>query len=259
MANILIIEDDLSWQKKISSDIGRNKEENFHIANNIEDAKAYLQNNIYEAIFVDLYLANEETPFESLGKIVYFLKNNERGMRGITPVIVVTAYDQVTAQDLIKAMNTYQGWIWGWQDKATYDGDQVRNTILSIYKSNNVSNSQLSSSVTLSPRETFVQKAAEDYHQITLGMLKEPQAQLKKWFGITQIFIAISLILILVGAISGLFWNIEVGTLTSVSSVITGSISALLLRQLNRSNRDFEASRNKVLEQYKNALKQLYG
>lgn len=256
MTYYLIIEDDPVWQQKLIDDLDTNNEEKFHTAETLDKAKSFLQENVYDAVFVDLRLANEQTPFESLGKIVFILKSETKRTDKITPLIVVTGYP-VTLQDLIKAINAYRGWIWGWHKKSNYDGEQIRNTILSINKSKNSQVATMPQEST-SSRETFIQRFAEDYHQITLGMLKEPQSQLKRWSIATQIFIVISLFLILGGAISALYWDIQIGTLTSISSIITGAISTLLLRQLRQAKKDFEASLNKVLEQYKNALKQLY-
>lgn len=256
MKNYLIIEDNPDWQAKIISDLDGNTEENFHVAESLEKAKGYIQNNSYNAVFADLRLSNEQTPFESLGKLIFLLKKEDKESNETIPIIVITSYP-ITVSDLIKAINTYQGWIWGWQNKATYDADQLRAYVSSAEKLNRDKDKFSLNKTDISPRDLFFQKSVEQFHELTVEMLKEPQEQQRRWFFVTQIFVGLSLFLILAGAVSALFWDVNVGTLTSITSTITAVISTLVLRQLNRSEKNFDASRNKVLEQYKNALKQL--
>jgi hypothetical protein len=55
------------------------------------------------------------------------------------------------------------------------------------------------------------------------------------WFMLTISFVAMSLCLLFAGAIGAAFWNVQVGTLTSVSSILTGAISTLLYRNLSKA------------------------
>lgn len=90
-----------------------------------------------------------------------------------------------------------------------------------------------------------------------LESLAMPLKQQKQWFKLTIFFVALSISLLLVGSLGAIFWNVQVGTLTSISSVLSGLISSLLYRQLQKSQKAVETSQQKVLELYAEATQKL--
>lgn len=109
-----------------------------------------------------------------------------------------------------------------------------------------------------SVQEQFCQDNTEKLRVITHQFLTEPLNQQKKWFNLTFVFVALSISLLIAGAIGAIFWNLQVGTLTSISSIMTGAISSLLYVQLQRAQKNVEESRKKIEQQYKESLERFY-
>jgi hypothetical protein len=99
--------------------------------------------------------------------------------------------------------------------------------------------------------------AVKGFRQTMQALLNEALTQERRWTAITIVLVALSVILILVGALAAIFGHAQAGTLTSISSVITSAVSILLFQQLKKAQ---ENTRNnlKVAEQnYRDAMKQL--
>lgn len=69
---------------------------------------------------------------------------------------------------------------------------------------------------------------------------EEELEQYKKLSKYTQIFVALSIFLLFSGAIVAIFGNLRIGTLTSISSILTGTISALLFSRLDKKQKIVE-------------------
>ena len=110
-----------------------------------------------------------------------------------------------------------------------------------------------------SPQEQFAIKAVDDLQQMMIKSLMEPLAQQKQWSQLTLICVVVSVLLILVGAASAIFWNIQVGTLSTVSSILTGIISSLFFTQLQRSQKTLEKNQEIIRQEFKGAIERLYG
>ena len=154
-------------------------------------------------------------------------------------------------------------------DKPQLSSDAIDQGILPFFKTYEDSNSLALKAVVkflekhLSGHSTSLErisiKAVEDFHQMTLESFQESQMQLGHWSILTLVFVAMSLFLVLAGAVSAIFGNAQVGTLTSVSSIITGAISSLLFVQLQRTQKTVTDSQTSVIGQYKEAIERLYG
>jgi response regulator RpfG family c-di-GMP phosphodiesterase len=247
---VLLVEDKPEWQAIFKKTIGANYE--VKEADNIRDAeRAILEttNNAFALAIVDIRLLPDKDNQDGL---LILQSLQEKGV----PTIATSAYaSPEIVRDSFILGKVRDFWFKDDERVAEWRGD-IHKILTEVRQP---THAHSSTSEAVSPREIFIQRAAEDYHQATLAMLKEPQAQLQRLFATTLVFIGLSLVLIVGGAMGALFWRLELGTLTSVNSIITGAVSTLLLRQLNSSKKDFEVSRNKVLELYKTALEQLYG
>jgi hypothetical protein len=109
-----------------------------------------------------------------------------------------------------------------------------------------------------SVQEQFCQDDTEKLRRINIQFWMEPLNQQKQWFNLTFVFVALSISLLIAGAIGAIFWNLQVGILTSISSIMTGAISSLLYAQLQRAQKKVEESREKIEQQYKENLERFY-
>jgi hypothetical protein len=111
--------------------------------------------------------------------------------------------------------------------------------------------------VNRSPEVNFSRIMANDFRQMMTESLMEPLAQQKQWSRLTLIFVAVSVLLILAGAASAIFWNNQVGTISSISSILTGIISSLFFTQLQRSQKTLAKNQEIIRQEYWRALERL--
>ena len=97
-------------------------------------------------------------------------------------------------------------------------------------------------------RQTIAIKVAEQSAEMMMRELVTPLEQHRKWFNLTYTFVAASVALLLVGVITAIFGNLPVGTLSSIGSIISGVVSALLFRQLQKSQESAIVNRDVILE-----------
>ncbi|MFQ5918749.1 MAG: hypothetical protein ACE5I4_01720 [Thermoplasmata archaeon] len=76
----------------------------------------------------------------------------------------------------------------------------------------------------------------------------EALVQLKLWFRLTVTLFALGVGILLSGIAGAFFWNVQVGTITAVSGIVTSGVSSLLFRQLTEARK---SSGEKLLEIYK--------
>lgn len=99
--------------------------------------------------------------------------------------------------------------------------------------------------------------AVKSFRQTIQTLLNEALTQERRWATITIGLAALSVILILVGALAAIFGYAQAGTLTSICSVITSAISILLFRQLNKAQENTRNALNVAEQNYRDAMKQL--
>ena len=97
-------------------------------------------------------------------------------------------------------------------------------------------------------RQTLAIEIARQSTGIMMQELVMPLEQHRKWFNLTFTFVAASVALLLIGVITAIFGNLPVGTLSSIGSIISGVISALLFRQLQKSQESAIVNRDVILE-----------
>ena len=102
-----------------------------------------------------------------------------------------------------------------------------------------------------------IEEVAQEFRGQLEGILEHSIRQNNLWLWLTLIFVGLSITILLVGAISTFFFDVEVSTLTSVSSIITAAISSLLFVQLRRSGKDLERNQTKIEEEYKASMDRL--
>jgi CheY-like chemotaxis protein len=107
-----------------------------------------------------------------------------------------------------------------------------------------------------SPREVVLNEV-KDYWKMAQKALNEAQIQERRWSAITIVLVALSVILILVGALAALFGYAQAGTLTSISSVITSAVSILLFRQLNKMQENTRNRLKNVEQNFRDTMEQL--
>lgn len=111
-----------------------------------------------------------------------------------------------------------------------------------------------------SSQEQLAISEAKSLHQAMINALNEPLKQLKSWSMLAVVFIALSLLLLLAGASLVIFLGKDlVGAVTSLSSIFTGAISALLLSRLRETEKTFLDNLNAIREEHKQAIGQLQG
>jgi hypothetical protein len=113
--------------------------------------------------------------------------------------------------------------------------------------------------ISRSSPEQLAVKAINDLQSIMIKSLMEPLVQQKQWAQLTLVFVAVSVLLVLVGAVSAIFWDIRVGTLSSISSILTGIISSLLFFQLQRSQKTLEENLKTIRQELKEAIERSHG
>jgi hypothetical protein len=69
-----------------------------------------------------------------------------------------------------------------------------------------------------SPLEQLEIKNANDFQQMMVNSLNESLAQQKHWGNLTLVFVGLSLLLIIFGAVFAIFGNTQIGTVSTISS-----------------------------------------
>jgi CheY-like chemotaxis protein len=108
-----------------------------------------------------------------------------------------------------------------------------------------------------SPADELAIKLVIDLQNAMTNSLTEPLVQQKQWSRLTLIFVALSVLLVFVGAVSAIFGNIQFGTLSSISSILTTVISSLLFVQLQRSQKMLENNQEITRQEFKEAIERL--
>ena len=110
----------------------------------------------------------------------------------------------------------------------------------------------------MSPQQA-AQTAMEEFRRIMTNHWEDTLEEHRHWFKLTFIFVALSISLLLAGAIVAIFWDMQVGTLTSISSILTSTISALLYSQLHKTQKNVEKNQEQVARKFKEASERYYG
>ncbi len=97
-----------------------------------------------------------------------------------------------------------------------------------------------------SVKEQFDHDRINELRQLLNQYREEPLKQQRRWFNLTFLLVALSIFLLIAGATGAIFWSLQVGILTSVSSIMTGAISSLLYVQLQREQEKVEQIRKNI-------------
>jgi CheY-like chemotaxis protein len=89
----------------------------------------------------------------------------------------------------------------------------------------------------------------QELQNIALSLFKEPLREHRRWAFLTLLFVGFSLALLAAGVVLVYAGAAEVATLTSVTSLVSGTISSLLYRRLGSSQRALQNLRSDVLKQ----------
>jgi hypothetical protein len=89
--------------------------------------------------------------------------------------------------------------------------------------------------------------------------LDEALRQYRRLSSLTLAILACSLVLLIVGAIGALVGTVQVGTLTSIGSLLTGAVSGLLYRRLGEIRKDLTAGMERARQDLARAMEQLGG
>jgi len=108
-------------------------------------------------------------------------------------------------------------------------------------------------------REQAAYELFRGFQDATLETLNSPLRQLKNWSTVTIMLVSLSVILIIAGAASALYGMTQVGVLTSVSSILSSLISAVLFSQLKQARQEVQESRQKILDEFKAASDRFFG
>jgi hypothetical protein len=120
MARILIIEDELEWFKILRKPLAISSN-TIDMAQGVDEAKYQLEKYKYNAVITDPKLSRTQKDlFETFGTLIFSLNDDGGGINKRSPFIIVTGYELERAQ-MIKALNNYPGWIWGWHEKGSFD------------------------------------------------------------------------------------------------------------------------------------------
>lgn len=103
--------------------------------------------------------------------------------------------------------------------------------------------------------EVFFRNHLLKLRQEWLNLMKEPLKQQQNWFRLTLGSVAISLGLLFIGVLGALFWDFQIGLVTSISSILTGAISSLLFKQLQRKEEKVDTIQHAVSTKFEEAMK----
>lgn len=87
-----------------------------------------------------------------------------------------------------------------------------------------------------------------ELENIALSFFKEPLHDYRRWALLTLIFVAISLVSLLAGVALASAGTLPIATLSSITSLVSGTISALLYKRLASAQKAIEAARREVLK-----------
>ncbi|MBA3572164.1 MAG: hypothetical protein H0W34_09370 [Pyrinomonadaceae bacterium] len=96
-----------------------------------------------------------------------------------------------------------------------------------------------------------------ELQNIALSHFKEPLQDYRRWTFLTLTFVAISLALLVAGVALAYTHTLQVATLSSVTSLVSGTISALLYKHLGSAQAAVENAQREVLEQLKGRSSQV--
>jgi hypothetical protein len=99
-----------------------------------------------------------------------------------------------------------------------------------------------------SVREAVALESFQQFQNVALASLQDPLAQFSRWSILTLIFVGASVGLVLLGAGSALLGYTKVGLVSSVSSLVSGIVSALLFSQLRKTETGVKESRKDLLK-----------
>lgn len=106
---------------------------------------------------------------------------------------------------------------------------------------------------TLTAQKTYEvngkQRFERELEDIALSLFKEPLHDYRRWAKLSLAFVAISLASLLLGAFFAYDGKIQVATLTSITSLLCSTISALLYKQLGSVQKSVEETRQLVLKE----------
>jgi DNA-binding NarL/FixJ family response regulator len=122
--------------------------------------------------------------------------------------------------------------------------DFVKNTLLATIRF-------VESNVTLVSKDVSDNKFSNEIRNLIIDSFKEPLREYKKWTWITIVFVCTSLLILISGILLVYEKKVEVGTITSIGSIITGSLSSLLYRRLNKSEKTINENKNQLLKDIK--------
>jgi CheY-like chemotaxis protein len=91
----------------------------------------------------------------------------------------------------------------------------------------------------------------QELQNIALGLFKEPLRDYRRWAFLTLLFVAISLALLVAGVALAYAQALRVATLSSITSLVSGTISTLLYKRLRSAQAAVENLRREVLKQLK--------
>jgi hypothetical protein len=84
------------------------------------------------------------------------------------------------------------------------------------------------------------------YEESVINNYEEARKQQSKWFIFTIGAVAISFGLMFGGAFGAIVWNVQVGTLTSIFSLLTTAISGILLKEFHRAQKTTSQAMEKI-------------
>lgn len=106
-----------------------------------------------------------------------------------------------------------------------------------------------------SARDTIALETVNTFRQTIQEYLSDALIRTKQWTTITLVLVSISVVLVLLGAAAAIFGYIQVGALTSVSSVLTSAVSILIFRELKRAQENAKDSLATAERNYRAAMK----
>lgn len=106
-----------------------------------------------------------------------------------------------------------------------------------------------------STQDKVTLEAVKTFRQPIQNYLSDSLTRTRQWTIATLVLVSISVVLILAGATAAIFGYVQVGTLTSVSSVITSAVSILIFRELKRAQDNAKNSLAMAERNYREAMK----
>ena len=139
--------------------------------------------------------------------------------------------------------------------------------ILPIYNQyNNVTAQMLRAAISFiesgltraSPEEELALTIERETRESLNDYLNQPLADYRQWFKMTLGFVFLSVVLLLVGIGGAIFGYVQLGILTSASSLISGMVSGLLFNQLRQREHSVKESLEKAEALRKEAVERVF-